>query len=365
MQYRKLGRSELSVSVVCLGSWSIATKDFFWDNQQRADSLATVHAALEAGVNFFDTAPAYGEGEAEEILGEALAGRRRQVVVATKVRPADLEPARLRASCETSLRALRTDYVDLLQIHWPNPAIPLEPTYRAMEDLCRAGKVRYLGVSNFGASYLDELAGREKGGSPPFPVVSNQVPYSLLWRAIEYDIEPRCVEREISILCYSPLHQALLSGKFLTADDVPEKRARSRLFSSRRAMTRHGEPGCEAEAFAALSKNPPGGRGNRSADGSAGDRLAVGAGRSHGRDRGRPQRGAGRRKRRGRRAGAGQGGSGVVVGDHGAAQATGGAERRPVGARLANGAAGGSVSWIVLIGCMGPVGYMNYVCRSQ
>ena len=104
MQYRQLGRSELSVSVVCLGSWSIATKDFFWDNQQRADSLATVHAALAAGINFFDTAPAYGEGDAEEILGEALAGRRREVVVATKVRPTDLEPDRLRASCETSLR---------------------------------------------------------------------------------------------------------------------------------------------------------------------------------------------------------------------------------------------------------------------
>jgi aryl-alcohol dehydrogenase-like predicted oxidoreductase len=269
MQYRQLGRSELSVSVVCLGSWSIATKDFFWDNRQRADSLATVHAALAAGINFFDTAPAYGEGDAEEILGEALAGRRREVVVATKVRPTDLEPDRLRASCETSLRALRTDYIDLLQIHWPNHAIPLEPTCRAMEDLCREGKVCYLGVSNFGASYLDELAQLErqvgkrgqspcagkKGDSPPFPTVaSNQVPYSLLWRAIEYDIQPRCVERQIGILCYSPLHQALLSGKFATADDVPEKRARSRLFSSRRAMTRHGEPGFEAETFAALAE---------------------------------------------------------------------------------------------------------------
>ena len=167
MQYRKLGQSELSVSVVCLGSWSIATKDFFWDNQDRADSLAAVHAALNAGINFFDTAPAYGEGEAEEILGEALAGHRRDVVLASKVRQADLEPARLRASCETSLRALRTDYIDLYQVHWPNHAIPLEPTYRAMEDLCREGKIRCLGVSNFGASCLDELLPARPGGEQP------------------------------------------------------------------------------------------------------------------------------------------------------------------------------------------------------
>ena len=247
MHYGKLGRSELSVSAVCLGSWSIATKDFFWDNQDRADSLSAVHAALEAGINFFDTAPAYGEGDAEEILGEALVGRRGDVVVASKVRPSDLEPARLRASCEGSLRALRTDYIDLYQVHWPNQAIPLEPTYRAMEDLCREGKIRYLGVSNFGASYLDELP---RLG----PVASNQVPYSLLWRAIEYDIRPRCVDHGISILCYSPLHQGLLSGKFAMADDVPDKRARSRLFSSRHPMTRHGEAGCEAETFAAIAE---------------------------------------------------------------------------------------------------------------
>lgn len=247
MQYRKLGQSDLSVSVVCLGSWSIATKDFFWDGQDRADSVAAVRAAVDAGVTFFDTAPAYGEGEAEEILGEALETSRQQVVVASKVRPADLEPARLRASCENSLRALRTDYIDLLQIHWPNHAIPLEPSYRTMEDLCREGKVRYLGVSNFGASYLDELL---RLG----PAASNQVPYSLLWRAIEYEIRPRCLDHGIGILCYSPLVQGLLAGKFASADDVPDKRSRSRLFAATRPMTRHGEPGCEAETFAALAQ---------------------------------------------------------------------------------------------------------------
>ncbi len=247
MKYRKLGQSDLSVSAVCLGSWSIATKDFFWDGQDRADSLSAIRAALDAGINFFDTAPAYGDGEAEEILGEALAGCRAKVVIASKVRPADLEPDRLRASCENSLRALRTDYIDLYQIHWPNHAIPLEPTYRALEDLRREGKIRHLGVSNFGAGYLEELA--HLG-----PVESNQVPYSLLWRAIEYEILPRCRANGIGILCYSPLAQGLLTGKFAAAGDVPDKRARSRLFSAARPLTRHGEAGCEEAAFAALSE---------------------------------------------------------------------------------------------------------------
>lgn len=247
MQYRKLGQSDLSVSVVCLGSWALATRDFFWDGQDRADSVAAVHAALDAGINFFDTAPAYGDGEAEEILGEALVGRRREAVVASKVRPTDLEPARLRASCEKSLRALRCEAIDLYQIHWPNPAIPLEPTYRTLEDLCHEGKIRYLGVSNFGVGYLDELAHVGL-------VESNQVPYSLLWRAVEYEIVPRCVARGIGILCYSPLAQGLLTGKFAAASDVPDKRARSRLFAATRSLTRHGEQGCEGEAFAALAE---------------------------------------------------------------------------------------------------------------
>ena len=247
MRFRKLGQTDFTVSTICLGSWAIATKDFFWDGQDKADSLGAIHTALDAGVNFFDTAPAYGDGEAEEILGEALVGRRASVVVATKVRPADLEPLRLRASCEASLRALQTDYIDLYQIHWPNHAIPLDATYRTLEELCREGKVRCLGVSNFGASYLDQLA--QLG-----PVASNQAPYSLLWRAVEYAILPRCVASGIGMLCYSPLAQGLLTGKFASAADVPDKRARSRLFSSSRPLSRHGEPGCEQETFAAIAE---------------------------------------------------------------------------------------------------------------
>jgi aryl-alcohol dehydrogenase-like predicted oxidoreductase len=246
MRYRKLGRTDLNVSVICQGTWSVATKDVFWDGQDRGDSLAAIRAGLDAGVNFFDTAPAYGNGESEEILGEALGSRRREVVVATKVPPTDLEPDKLRQSCERSLRALRTDCIDLYQIHWPSKTLPLEPAWRTLEALQREGKVRHIGVSNFGASFLGEQLqlGRAE---------SNQLPYSLLWRAVEFDIQPLCVANAMSILCYSPLAQGLLTGKFQTADEVPEKRARTRLFSSTRKMTRHGEPGFERETFAALA----------------------------------------------------------------------------------------------------------------
>ncbi|MCX6897544.1 MAG: aldo/keto reductase [Verrucomicrobia bacterium] len=247
MRYRKLGQTDLNVSVVCQGTWSVATKDAFWDGQDRGDSLAAIRAGLDAGVNFFDTAPAYGNGESEEILGEALGLHRSKVIVATKVAPTDLEPDKLRQSCERSLRALRSDYIDLYQIHWPSKTFPLEPTWRTMEALRREGKVRHIGVSNFGTSFFGELLqlGRAE---------SNQLPYSLLWRAVEFDIQPLCAANEMSILCYSPLAQGLLTGKFQTADEVPEKRARTRLFSASRKMTRHGEPGCEKETFTALAE---------------------------------------------------------------------------------------------------------------
>lgn len=247
MRYRKLGRTDLNVSAICQGTWSVATRDIFWDGQDRKDSLAAIRAGLDAGVNFFDTAPAYGNGEAEEILGEALGSRRGEVIVATKVPPTDLEPDKLRQSCERSLRALRTDYIDLYQIHWPSKTLPLEPAWRTLEALQREGKIRHIGVSNFGVSFLKELLALGRAES-------NQLPYSLLWRAVEFEIQPLCVANGMSILCYSPLAQGLLTGKFETADEVPEKRARTRLFSSSRKMTRHGEPGCEQETFAALAE---------------------------------------------------------------------------------------------------------------
>jgi len=247
MKYHALGHTEIEVSAVCMGCWAISTKDFFWDAQTRQDSVAAIHASLDAGVTFFDTAPAYGDGDSEELLGSALGTRRQDVVLATKIGPNDLEPARIWQCCDDSLRRLQTDYIDLYQVHWPNPNLPWGPTWEALEALQTQGKIRAIGISNFGASYLGEMVGLEG-------MVSNQLPYSLLWRAIEYEIAPICVDHGIGILCYSPLCQGLLTGKFSSPEHVPEKRARNRLFAATRSLSRHGEPGCEEEMFTALAE---------------------------------------------------------------------------------------------------------------
>jgi aryl-alcohol dehydrogenase-like predicted oxidoreductase len=206
-----------------------------------------VHAALNAGVNFFDTAEGYGGGDSELALGRALVGHRHKAVIATKVSRAHLSGAEVRQACENSLRRLETDYIDLYQIHWPSRTVPLEETMEALEELREQGKVRAIGVCNFGVQDLSHLL--KIGG-----VETNQLPYNLLWRAIEYEIRQKCMDEGIGILCYSSLAQGLLTGKLSSADEVPEGRARTRLFSDSRPQARHGETGCEAEVFAAIDK---------------------------------------------------------------------------------------------------------------
>jgi aryl-alcohol dehydrogenase-like predicted oxidoreductase len=245
MRYRRLGRTDIQVSSVCLGGWSLVG-DSTWGDQDPAQSVAAIHAALEAGINTFDTAEAYGGGASEELLGKALGARRKDVIIASKVSQSNLQGDRLRQACERSLRCLKTDYIDLYQMHWPSPSVPPAEALAAMQDLQRRGKVRVIGVSNFGVSFLPELlaAGR---------VESNQLAYSLLWRAIEYEVQPLCVRNDLSILCYSPLCQGLLTGKFRSADEVPPGRARTRLFCGKRPQSRHGQGGAETETFQALA----------------------------------------------------------------------------------------------------------------
>jgi aryl-alcohol dehydrogenase-like predicted oxidoreductase len=170
-------------------------------------------------------------------------------VIATKVSRSNLSPDAVQQACERSLQRLQTDYIDLYQIHWPSRTVPLEETVAALERLRAQGKVRALGVSNFGLNDLSDLLQLELGWFE-----SNQLPYNLLWRAIEYEIQPKCVDEGIGILCYSSLAQGLLTGKFSSPDEVPEGRARTRHFSKDRPQVRHGEAGCESEAFAAIEK---------------------------------------------------------------------------------------------------------------
>jgi aryl-alcohol dehydrogenase-like predicted oxidoreductase len=246
VKYRKLGRTDIEVSVICQGCWSIVG-DATWGEQDERDSIEAIQAALESGINFFDTAEGYGSGYSEQLLGRVLEKYREEVVLATKVSPSHFRPSELKRSCEASLKRLRTDWIDLYQLHWPNPDIPVADTLGTLEELKREGKIRAAGVSNFGVSYLGEAtaAGR---------VESNQLCYSLLWRPLEHEIQPFCVEHDISILCYSPIAQGLLAGKFRRADDVPEGRARTRLFSGKRPQSRHNEPGYEEQTFAAVDE---------------------------------------------------------------------------------------------------------------
>jgi len=246
VHYRKLGKTDISVSVVAMGCWALAG-DATWGPQDRAESIATVRAALDAGVNLFDTAEGYSGGDSESVLGQALMGRRQEAVIATKVSRANLSAEEVRRACENSLRRLQTDYVDLYQIHWPSRTVPLLETMATLERLREQGKIRAIGVCNFGLQDLADLLATGWAET-------NQLPYSLLWRAIEYEIQQECVDEGIGILCYSTLAQGLLTGKFASADDVPQGRARTRLFSGDRPEARHGEAGCEAQVFAAIDQ---------------------------------------------------------------------------------------------------------------
>lgn len=244
VEYRRLGKSDLDVSVIALGCWPFAGGQY-WGDQPEQASIDTVHAALAAGINFFDTAESYGEGESERVLGKALAGRRRDAIVATKVLGKNLRPADVATACERSLRNLRMDHIDLYQIHWPNHDLPLAETVGALTRLKEQGKLRWIGVSNFAVRDLSDLLALGE-------CVSDQLPFSLLWRAIEHAIQPLCIRNGVGIVCYSPLAQGLLTGRYRSAADVPDGLAQSRWYSDKRPLAKHGEPGAEAEVFAAL-----------------------------------------------------------------------------------------------------------------
>jgi len=246
VEFRKLGRTDIEVSTIGMGCWAIVG-DANWGPQDEQDSITTIKAALDAGINFFDTAESYGSGYSELLLGKVLAGCRDKVIIASKVSGSHLADNDIQKACDDSLKRLKTDYIDLYQVHWPNQNIPLEETIGALRKLQKQGRVRAIGVSNFG---VEDLSAFLALGD----CQANQLPYSLLWRAIEYRIRQNCIENSVGILCYSPLTQGLLTGKFASADDVPEGRARTRHFSKNRAQVRHNEMGCESETFAVIDK---------------------------------------------------------------------------------------------------------------
>lgn len=223
MEYRRLGRSDLVVSVVGLGCYRLGTK------AGRSESSDIVRRSIDLGVNYFDTADVYGDGASEECLGEALGSRRKDVIIATKVGRVhygaarklgrDSSPSHIRSAVEGSLRRLKTDWIDLYQIHWPDPDTAIEETLDAMLGLVRRGLVRYVGVCNYRSRDL----ARAFAACPE--LASLQAPYNMFHRELEQSDFPFCVNRAIGIVPYWPLAKGRLVSAGPRSADDPVKAA--------------------------------------------------------------------------------------------------------------------------------------------
>ncbi len=233
MDYRPLGRTGMQVSPLCLGTMMFGA----WGNADHDDSIRVIHRALDAGINFLDTADVYSRGESEEIVGKALAGgRREQVILATKVHGSMGEDPNERGNSrrwivrelESSLRRLRTDWIDLYQIHRPEPETDVEETLAALTDLQRAGKIRAFGCSTFPAEEIVEAQwASARRGLGRF--MTEQPPYSLLIRGIERDVLPTCQRHGMGVIPWSPLAGGWLSGRWRTGRETPGSRRAERI----------------------------------------------------------------------------------------------------------------------------------------
>ncbi|MEA2134445.1 MAG: hypothetical protein QOC68_2354 [Solirubrobacteraceae bacterium] len=232
MNFRPLGSTGVQVSPLCLGAMMFGA----WGNPDHDDGIAIIRAALDAGINFIDTAVVYARGESEEIVGKAIAGRRDEIVLATKVHGAmGDDPNQFGNSrrwiireVENSLRRLKTDWIDLYQIHRPEPDTDIDETLGALTDLVRQGKVRYIGSSTFPPSAIVEAqwVARDRGRER---FVCEQPPYSLLTRAIEADVLPTCRRYGMGVIPWSPLGGGWLSGKWRKGADAPDSTRAQRL----------------------------------------------------------------------------------------------------------------------------------------
>ena len=232
MEYRQLGGSGLKVPVLAFGTATFGGgNEFFkmWGSTQVEEATRLVDIALDAGVNFFDTADVYSNGMAEEILGQAIKGRRDELLLATKAcfrmesGPNGLGSSRhhLLRACEASLRRLQTDYIDLYQLHGFDAITPIEETLRALEDLVRSGKVRYIGCSNFSGWHLmKSLALSEKYGLPRH--VAHQAYYSLAGREYEWELMPLALDQKVGTIVWSPLGGGRLTGKMRRNQPPPQ-----------------------------------------------------------------------------------------------------------------------------------------------
>jgi len=226
MEYARIHGTDIKASRIALGTWAIG--GWMWGGSDDEESIQTILEALHLGINIIDTAPVYGFGHSEEVVGEAVArfGSRDRVYVATKVGIEWLDgqvyrnssPQRIRREIEDSLRRLKTDYIDLYQVHWPDPLVPIEETAQTLAQLLQEGKIRAIGVSNYSPEQIDRFR-------LAAPLHTDQPPYNLFEREIESSVLPFVRERNIGVLAYGPLCRGLLSGRMradsqFTGDDL-------------------------------------------------------------------------------------------------------------------------------------------------
>jgi aryl-alcohol dehydrogenase-like predicted oxidoreductase len=217
MKTRKLGNSDLNLTIIGLGTWAQggAGWKFGWGPQDDQQSIAAIHQAIESGINWIDTAAVYGLGHAEEVLGKALKGMSERPIVATKCARSWNNDGNIvkiqtresiRQEVENSLRRLQLEVIDLYQVHWPEPEEQIQEGWEAMTELVKEGKVRYIGVSNYSVSQLEQISAVE---TP----TSLQPPYSMIKPEFEKDLLPYCENHQIGVVCYSPMYKGLLTGK--------------------------------------------------------------------------------------------------------------------------------------------------------
>lgn len=264
MQMRECGKTGLKLSLLGIGCWSFGGGEAdYWGPQNQKDAQDVVHRAVDLGINYFDTAEGYNSGRSEIGLGQAIHDiPRDSVVIGTKLSPSNAFPGMVTEHCEASLKRLGTDYIDLYMVHWPltvkgiqqfDRSITIPPVvdevFAELGKLRDQGRIRHIGVSNFGRERLDEAL--QTGAT----IAVDQLPYSLVSRAIEWEILPDCAERGVGVVGYMALQQGLLSDRYTSLDELLPLRRRTRHFDNRKvSLARHGENGAERELAEALEK---------------------------------------------------------------------------------------------------------------
>ena len=259
----KPGNSNIRISPLTIGCWPFGGGEY-WGEKSQLDVNHVVSAALDMGMNTFDTAEVYNNGESERSLGIALKGRRDQAVVISKISPSNCN--HVRRHCINSLQRLQMDYLDVYMLHWPiNPLAvkhftsneqliesppSIEEACQQLDELKNEGLIRSIGMSNFGRIQLEEVA------ATGVQVDVNEITYNIVSRAIEAEIVPYCMEHNISLIGSMGLMQGLLAGIYQTVDDVPKHQAHSRHFAHFRGAetSRHHEEGCEKELFEVVNR---------------------------------------------------------------------------------------------------------------